>query len=150
VTTRGGARAGASGPRRVREGVTGPVLLDTAALLWWTSDPSRLSPRARRLLDDPDRALLVSAVSFWEIGVKERRGLLGLPTTLEAFVTMVQSIDRVTVLPVDLPTWLEVVHLAWDHRDPVDRIVVASAAQHRATVVTSDRAIRAFYPDTVW
>lgn len=63
---------------------------------------------------------------------------------------MVGSLERVTIVPVDLPTFLGVVDLEWDHRDPADRIIVATARRYRAPLVSSDRAIRSFYPDTIW
>ncbi len=125
-------------------------MLDTAALLWWMMDPGHLSPVARALTASPAQQLLVSAVSLWEVGTKMRRGRLELPVSFAELVTTVESLDRVTIVPVDLPIWLAVVDLDWDHRDPADRIVVATAWRHRATLITSDRAIRAFYPDTAW
>lgn len=136
--------------RRVRERPPGPVLLDTAALLWWIGDPARLSRIALATVSSPTQSLLVSAVSFWEIGSKVRRGRLGLLTSFEEFVAMVGSLERVTIVPVDLPTFLGVVDLEWDHRDPADRIIVATARRYRAPLVSSDRAIRSFYPDTIW
>lgn len=140
----------ATGARRVRERPPGPVLLDTAPLLWWIGDPARLSRAALGMVSSPTQALLVSVVSFWEIGSKVRRGQLGLLTSFEEFVAMVSSLERVTVVPVDLPIFLGVVDLEWDHRDPADRIIVATAQRYRAPLVSSDRAIRAFYQDTVW
>jgi PIN domain nuclease of toxin-antitoxin system len=134
----------------VRERPPGPVLLDTAPLLWWIGDPARLSRAALGMVSSPTQALLVSVVSFWEIGSKVRRGQLGLLTSFEEFVAMVSSLERVTVVPVDLPIFLGVVDLEWDHRDPADRIIVATAQRYRAPLVSSDRAIRAFYQDTVW
>ncbi|MBU6366333.1 MAG: type II toxin-antitoxin system VapC family toxin [Gemmatimonadetes bacterium] len=126
------------------------MLLDTAALLWWMTDLGRLSPVARALTSSPARKLLVSAVSMWEVGTKMRRGRLELPVSFADFVTTVESLDCVTIVPVDLPVWMGVVNLEWDHRDPADRIIVSTAWRHRATLITSDRAIRAFYPDTAW
>lgn len=144
------ATARSAAVRRVRERPPGPVLLDTAALLWWMTDPGRLSPVARALTSPATQQLLVSAVSMWEVGTKMRRGRLELPVTFADFVTTVESLDRVTIVPVDLPVWMGVVNLDWDHRDPADRIIVSTAWRHRATLITSDRAIRAFYPDTAW
>jgi PIN domain nuclease of toxin-antitoxin system len=81
---------------------------------------------------------------------KHRRGLLDLGDSFDGFMTRIESMSGLTILPVDLAIWREVLALDWDHRDPADRIIVATAMHHRATLVSSDRVIRAFYPETVW
>lgn len=45
------------------------LLLDTHLLLWAVASPERLSPAARKLLEDPGNELLFSAASLWEIGL---------------------------------------------------------------------------------
>ncbi len=136
--------------RQVRERPPAPVLIDTSALIWWMCDPTRLSRLARSALASPPNGLLVSAVSFWEVGAKVRRGRLDLGSSFDDFVTTVQAMENVSILAVDLPTWLDVIDLDWDHGDPADRIIVATARRHRATLVSSDRAILAFYSEAVW
>ncbi len=136
--------------RKLRERPPAPVMLDTSALIWWMCDPSHLSRLARVTLASPPRGLLISAVSFWEIGIKVRRGRLDLGSSFDDFVTTVQAMESVSILAVDLATWLDVIDLDWDHGDPADRIIVATAQRNRATLVSSDRAIRAFYTEAVW
>ncbi|AHG48803.1 hypothetical protein RLEG12_07665 (plasmid) [Rhizobium leguminosarum bv. trifolii CB782] len=52
------------------------LLLDTHALLWWLNDDERLGNHGHRPLRDPQRDVLVSAVSLCEIAVKLRIGRL--------------------------------------------------------------------------
>ena len=113
------------------------LLLDTQLLLWAAGQPDRLSPRARKLLADPDHELLFSAASLWEIGSKRtlgrddfrveprllRRGLLDngyleLPVTSQHAV----SIDALPPL----------------HRDPFDRLLLAQAINEGITLLTAD------------
>ena len=49
-------------------------LLDTHVLIWALTEPKRLSPRVRALLEDPDTPLLVSSASAWEMATKHRLG----------------------------------------------------------------------------
>jgi len=49
-------------------------LFDTCALLWWWSDPERLSFRVLSLIKDPKNRFLVSATSAWEVATKFRIG----------------------------------------------------------------------------
>lgn len=58
------------------------ALLDTQCWLWMGSAPERLSPRARRLVTDPETELLLSAVSLWEMAIKISIGKLRLPESL--------------------------------------------------------------------
>ena len=51
---------------------------------------------------------------------------------------------------VDTETWLANLELSWDHRDPADRTIVATAVVNDCPLVTSDRAMRDFYPCAVW
>ena len=89
-------------------------------------------------------------MSFWEIGLKAGRGLMELGDSFDGFMTRIESMSGLTILPVDLAIWRLVITLEWDHRDPADRIIVATAMHHQAMVLSLDRAIRAFYPETVW
>ncbi|MEH1800023.1 MAG: hypothetical protein V7L02_10945 [Nostoc sp.] len=45
---------------------------------------------------------------------------------------------------------MESVNLEWDHRDPVDRVVVALARSNQAAIITSDKAIANFYSEVIW
>jgi PIN domain nuclease of toxin-antitoxin system len=137
--------------QRVRETPVRPLLLDTAVLLWWLQDPARLSRPARaQLATVRDRPLMVSSVSFWEIGLKASRGLMDLGDSFDGFMARIESMSGLSILPVDLAIWRQVLALDWDHRDPADRIIVATAMHHQATLLSSDRAIRSFHADTIW
>jgi PIN domain nuclease of toxin-antitoxin system len=137
--------------KRVRETPLRPLLLDTAVLLWWLQDPARLSRKARtQLTVAPQVPVLVSSVSCWEIGTKAERGLMELGDSFDGFMNRLESMSGLSILPVDLAIWRQVLDLEWDHRDPADRIIVASAIRHQATLLSSDRLIRSFYPGTVW
>ena len=61
-----------------------------------------------------------------------------------------ERIARVEILPVDTETWLANLELSWDHRDPADRTIVATAVVNDCPLVTSDRAMRNFYSSAVW
>jgi PIN domain nuclease of toxin-antitoxin system len=113
------------------------LLLDTQLLLWAAGQPDRLSPRARKLLANPDHELLFSAASLWEIASKRtlgrddfrveprllRRGLLD-NGYLELAVTSQHavSIDALPSL----------------HRDPFDRLLLAQAITEGITLLTAD------------
>jgi PIN domain nuclease of toxin-antitoxin system len=127
------------------------VVLDTCALLFWTHEPQRLTPLAAKTLDalGEERRGRVSAATFWEIALKDRAGRLDLGMTPGEYLARVRRLP-VDVEPVDARLWIESVRLEWEHRDPVDRLVVALARRHGAPLVTADRAMRKWHPASVW
>ena len=125
------------------------VVLDTSALLFWTLHRERLSEAASVAISEADR-MLVSSISIWEIGIKVARGRLSIPLSVSEYAERLERIARVEVIPVDTETWLAGLELAWDHRDPADRTIVATAALNECPLVTSDRAMRNFYSRAVW
>jgi PIN domain nuclease of toxin-antitoxin system len=128
------------------------VVLDTAALLWWTHRREELTSRAA---DTIARALardscFVSAISLWEIALKARQGKLDLHLPMTEYVRRVERIAGLRIRDVDAKTWLQNVALDWSHRDPADRTIVATAQIHNAALVTSDAVMRDYYSRSVW
>jgi PIN domain nuclease of toxin-antitoxin system len=127
------------------------VLLDTCALLWWTLEPESLSSRAKEACE---RITLdggfVSSISIWEAGIKARRGALELGTTLEDYVARLKRLGSLEIIAVDEDIWVKNLSLQWDHRDPADRTIVATALLRDLSIVTGDEIIRKFFPKVIW
>jgi PIN domain nuclease of toxin-antitoxin system len=127
------------------------VLLDTCALLWWTLEPESLSPRAREACD---RIVIdggfISSISVWEAGIKARRGALELGTTLEDYVARLRKLSSPEIVALDEDIWVKNLSLPWDHRDPADRTIVATAFLKDLPIVTKDEVIGRFYPKVIW
>ena len=110
-----------------------PSLLDPGS-----SAPFQCRPRAGH------------SISIWEIGIKVGRGRLSIPLPVRDYAERLARIARVDIIPVDTEVWLTNLELPWDHRDPADRTLVATAMVNSRPLVTSDRTIRAFYLRSVW
>ena len=127
------------------------ILLDTCAILWWTLEPSMLSESAAAVCRDiPDTGAVISSISIWEIGIKMKKGALRIPETFSGFVNRLQSIDNIEITPVDVKTWVRNIELDWQHQDPADRTIVATAYMRDIPIVTKDSVISGFYPKTIW
>ena len=117
-----------------------PLLLDTAAFLFWHSDSRRLSKRARAaMLSALERPVFVSTVTGFEIATKVRLGKLAVPNELLNELAYVVESDGFRVLELDSVTAVRAGLLPGDHRDPFDRLLAAQAIVHRCAVVTPDR-----------
>jgi PIN domain nuclease of toxin-antitoxin system len=125
------------------------VVLDTSALIYWTLDPQKLTVPAASAIDTAEQ-IIASAISVWEIGLKAKQGKIELPLSIHAYVNKLNRLERLTIEPVTVDVWLENLALNWDHRDPADRTIVATAVLSGCSLVTSDRIIRQFYPRAIW
>ena len=128
------------------------ILLDTHALLWWALDPGALSPRATRTLEAMEhQGGYASAISLWELGIKVQRGRLELPITVEELTRRIEGGGVVELLAVDTTTWLRTLSLNWAHRDPADRVIVATALLKEVPILTKDRMLHEFGGvDCIW
>lgn len=122
------------------------LLLDTHALVWWLEDDERLSGRARDLIADGANIVFVSAVSIWEIRIKEALGRIRLPKNF------IQSVENEGFYALDI-TWSHVDRLSslqTLHKDPFDRILISQSQTEKLAIVTRDEQIRRYDVSTVW
>lgn len=127
------------------------LLLDTHALLWALTEPGRLSDRARSLIADRANEILVSAASSWEIGTKHRLGRLPMAAPLVHSID--ETLDRLgaTALPVTHAHAMLGGTMAWDHRDPFDRMLAAQSIIEGVPLVTADTAFAGVaVVSTIW
>lgn len=119
------------------------ALLDTHALVWAATAPDRLGPVARALIEDPSTDLVVSAASAWELSTKVRLGRFPEARALVARYHSIVASLRAEHLAVEPDHALRGGSLAWDHRDPFDRMLVAQAIVEGAILLSKDRAFGA-------
>ncbi len=110
------------------------LLLDTNVLIWQQEgrlDRIGSATEAIRAADE----LMVSVVSFIEIGIKAATGKLRLPAGLREHV--LDSGAR--ILGLSPEHGLGIAELPLHHRDPFDRLLISQARSEGLTIVTADR-----------
>lgn len=130
-------------------------MLDTHALVWWVSTPRRIPARARRLIDEAvsaGDAIAVSSISIWEVAMLVEHRRLELRIPVDAWIAGVEALPFLQFIPVDNRVALRAVALPdFPHRDPADRIILATALGLGATLITADTRIGRFRAvKTVW
>ena len=115
----------------------GKLVLDTCALLWLTTGDGKLSPLAKAAIDDAE-VVLVSAISLWEIGLKQNKGQLELPLSPREWFQRALDVHGLAVASLSLDILSGANELPWHHRDPADRFIIATAIQEHCPVVTAD------------
>jgi PIN domain nuclease of toxin-antitoxin system len=130
-------------------------MLDTHTLLWWANgDRVRLSPSATEAIDVEyrDGVMLVSTITAWEIAHLVNRGKITLASDLGAWLAVLGAIPTVAFVPVDNEIGVKSVELPGIfHREPADRIIVATARKYAVPIVTPDEKIRDYpHVATIW
>lgn len=131
------------------------IVLDTHTLLWWaTGDTNQLSEPARRAIavELEGGRIIVSSISAWELAMLVARGRVALSLDVETWLSVVGEIEAVEFVPVTNEIGMKSVTLPGEfHKDPADRIIVATARKLAAPLVTADEKIRAYpHARVVW
>jgi PIN domain nuclease of toxin-antitoxin system len=115
------------------------LLLDTQILIWQQEGHlDRIGAGIEAI--DAAEELLVSPVSFMEVGIKASIGKLRLPDDLRK--RLLESGTR--LLAISPEHGLGVGALPLHHRDPFDRVLISQAKRERLTILTSDRQFQLY------
>jgi PIN domain nuclease of toxin-antitoxin system len=124
------------------------LLLDTHALLWWAVGGRALPRRVRRLVEDEETTVVVSAASAWEIATKVRLGRLSWTDSLSLEAYCAEQ--RFELLPITFAHAQRAGGWPQDHADPFDRMLAAQSDIERIPLATNDRKIALFGIETIW
>lgn len=124
------------------------LILDTCALLWLATGGGPLSAGVLERIEAAP-VVHVSAISGFEIGLKHREGKLILPALPGLWFDSVLHHHGLQVLPLSLAICLEATQLPLVHRDPCDRLIIATAVAHGLTIVTGDAVFQQYDVDVV-
>jgi PIN domain nuclease of toxin-antitoxin system len=127
------------------------VLLDTHTLLWWTLDPEKLSQKAlTRCSEIVNTGSFISSISIWEIGIKIKNNGLDIGMSIEDYLLKIKELKCIEILPVDEKIWIDSITLNWEHKDPADRVIVATAISKAIPIISKDEKIARFFKNTIW
>lgn len=123
-----------------------PYLLDTCAILFIAENTKDLSSATLKLIDAASpNEVFVSAISVAELACLQERGKITLKQHWRAWWNTLLKRSACTCLPITAEIMAEAYSLPPPiHRDPVDRILIATARQERLTLVTADGKIRGY------
>ena len=131
-----------------------PILLDTHAWLWWVTRDRRLSARAKVSIGkaQSEQDLWLSMISVWEVAKKTEKKQLVLDRPVEDWFDQATTIPGLSLWELTRTILLDSCQLPQPfHGDPADQMIVATARQTGARLVTKDRRIREYpHVRTVW
>lgn len=114
------------------------IVLDTHVWLWWVNqDAVQLKPGWIDRIEGGEE-VGVSTISCFEVAWLERHGRIALSCPREVWFDKALSGSGVLCLPITPAIASRAVDLPEHHRDPQDRLIIATALVHGATLVSSD------------
>lgn len=116
------------------------VVADTHVLLWWASDPGRLSAPAAREIESAE-AVLASPIAFWELTMLVGKDRIALDRPIQSWVNDLLACDGVVTAELTPRISVAAAALEEFHGDPADRFIAATALVGRVPLVTKDRKI---------
>ena len=119
-----------------------PIILDTHLWIWGNSDPSRLPQAHLQLLEEKKRELAISAISVWEVVTAAQKGRIKTTISPEQTVRGWLRANEIRVIPLDEEIALLARTLEFQHSDPADRFIAATAFRHGLSLVTVDSNLR--------
>ncbi len=118
-------------------------LLDTQAIIWYFNGSNNLDKQLADEISNPENAVFVSRISFWEISIKVALGKLRLSSNLETLMFQCQQAGFV-ILGLENEHILMLEQLHSHHRDPFDRILIAQCMAEELEIISSDATLDAY------
>ncbi|OAV75941.1 PIN domain protein [Bacteroidales bacterium Barb7] len=125
------------------------ILLDTHAAIWFFNGDRNLSEAAKRAILSDENTKHISIASVWEVAIKTGLGKLLFKGDVKGFVRLIEN-NGINILPVSVNHLYELEKLPYIHRDPFDRMIIATAVAGKMKILTTDKNIRLYTSDCIW
>jgi len=130
------------------------IVLDTHVWVWFVSNPELLSKAAKKAIDASmeQKGIFISSISAWEVALLAAKKRLELSIDVTDWIGKSERLPFFQFLPVDNSVAVKSVNLPQPlHRDPADRIIIATAITIAAPVITKDEKLLGYpYVETIW
>ena len=129
-------------------------LLDTHTWVWWYMNPRKLSRQVKDLIGDTTRydQLLLSAISPWEFCKLLEKRRVAISCKPEDWLNAAFDLPKFNLIPLTPSLAYRSTVLPQPfHNDPADQIIVATALQENATILTKDGNILKYeHVESLW
>ena len=130
------------------------IVLDTHVWVWFVSNPELLSKAAKKAIDVSmeQKTIYISSISAWEVALLVAKKRLKLSTDVIDWIGKSERLPFFQFMPVDNSMAVKSVNLPQPlHKDPADRIIIATAITIAAPVVTKDEKLLDYpHVETIW
>ena len=124
-------------------------LLDTHTAIWFFNGDGMLSETAKHTILDSSNLKYLSIVSAWEIAIKIGLGKLDFNGKAAGFIHLAES-NGFIIAPIKAEHLTAFENLPFIHRDPFDRLLIATAIAEQMTLITVDENIAKYDVPLIW
>ena len=119
------------------------IILDTHIWVWWNQDSPLLTSFQKEIIENSRcDGIGISNISLLEISRLVNRGRLVLPLPLKEWFSIALAEEGILLIPITPAIAIESYSLPGEfHKDPADRIIVATARTYDCPLMTNDRNI---------
>ena len=120
-------------------------LLDTHVLLWMFDESSQIPPKIRDVIANTENKGFVSIASLYEIAIKKNIGKLYTQNSIKIFADEIGKVG-LELIPITTKQLEEYVVLPINssHKDPFDRLLIATAIAENLSLITADEKFRLY------
>ncbi len=128
------------------------ILLDTCVLIWDAIEPNKLTPKAKKAIDNSENELIICDISIWEISMLIKKNRLTVDDSSSGFTNLIlqsrnfqiqQITPEIAELSVNFGSEI--------NNDPADRLIAATSILKNIPIITADQNLRdATILETIW
>lgn len=114
------------------------IVLDTHIWLWFINANQEQLPAAWQKQIESAARVGISPVSCYEIALAHQRGRIEFTCPVEKWFSQAIESAGIELLPLNDEIALRAVNLSSIHKDPFDRIIMATALEYNAKLMSMD------------
>ena len=127
----------------------GRYLLDTHTAIWFFNGDNALSETAKKIILDTSNIKYLNIASAWEIAIKLSIGKLDIAGNTADFIHDAET-NGFIILPIKTDHLTALESLPLLHRDPFDRLLIATAISEQMTLISADKNIAQYDVPLIW
>ena len=113
------------------------LLLDTHIWIWWVQQTGQLTPSQSALIENAE-TVQVSAISCWEAMMLQQQSRIQLHRSPEEWFSLATRQSGIEVVPISENIAIKAAALPFHHKDPADRIIIATALESALQLFSYD------------
>ena len=125
------------------------VLLDTHTFIWYIEGNTKLTQKARDIIEISGDKIYLSIISLWEIAIKTGKKQLALQNEFDDLLDVLNSLE-IEILTITFADAQIYKNLPLHHGDPFDRMIISQAINNSLTIIGCDQSFNDYPIQILW
>ena len=125
------------------------VLLDTHTFIWYIEGNTKLTQKARDIIEISGDKIYLSIISLWEIAIKTGKKQLTLQNEFDDLLDVLNSLE-IEILTITFADTQIYKNLPLHHGDPFDRMIISQAISNGLTIIGCDQSFNDYPIHILW